>query len=184
MFIKVGYNSQNSKYKFQWDEVVRDSSGNGAKDLLNPLPLRYNDSKVVLNLLLTHSFPMHPFSISRKHQKTSFAKSYFEKSCKIPTKIPMIIEHTSKNRTHLHIFSWEFCKNVQENYLLEHFSTSFIVHRFICSQRREMLLLLLYNDENYVNPFQPNVPFLYPLKTVGFLTFSGGIVMEDLTRTC
>ena len=60
-------------------------------------------------------------------------------------------------------------------------------YRFVYSQRREMLLsliLLLYNDENYVNPFQFNVPFLYPLKTFGFQTFSGGTVMEDLARTC
>ena len=47
-----------------------------------------------------------------------------------------------------------------------------------------LLILLLYNDENYVNPFQFNVPFLYPLKTFGFQTFSGGTVMEDLARTC
>ena len=98
----------------------------------------------------------------------------------------MTIEDTSKNRTHLYIFSWEFCKNVQENCLIELFSTS-VVHRFVYSQRREMLLLLillLYNDENYVNPFQFNVPFLYLLKTFGFQTFSGGTVMEDLARTC
>ena len=29
------------------------------------------------------------------------------------------------------------------------------------------------------NLFQANVPFLYSLKTRGFLTFSGGIEMED-----
>ena len=98
----------------------------------------------------------------------------------------MTIEETFKNRTHLYIFSWEFCKNVQENYLIELFSTS-VVHRFVYSHHRKMLLLLillLYNDENYVNPFQSNVPFLYPLKTFGSQTFSGGIVMEDLARTC
>ena len=30
-----------------------------------------------------------------------------------------------------------------------------------------------------VNPFQANVPFLYPLKIRGFLTFSGGIEREN-----
>ena len=33
-----------------------------------------------------------------------------------------------------------------------------------------------------INPFQTNVPYLYPLKTSGnegFLTFSGGIERED-----
>ena len=29
--------------------------------------------------------------------------------------------------------------------------------------------------QKWVNPFQTNVPFLYPLKTFGFLTFSGGL---------
>ena len=29
--------------------------------------------------------------------------------------------------------------------------------------------------QKWVNPFHTNVPFLYPLKTFGFLTFSGGL---------
>ena len=30
-----------------------------------------------------------------------------------------------------------------------------------------------------INPFNANVPFLYPLKTKGFLTFLGGIEMGN-----
>ena len=36
-----------------------------------------------------------------------------------------------------------------------------------------------------INPFQLNVPFLYPRKrqkTIGFLTFSEGIEMEHLAK--
>ena len=36
--------------------------------------------------------------------------------------------------------------------------------------------------ENAINPLNPNVPFLYPLKTSGFLTFSGGMQMEHWAK--
>ena len=33
-------------------------------------------------------------------------------------------------------------------------------------------------EKRMINPFQANAPFLYPLKTSGFLTFSGRIEGE------
>ena len=38
--------------------------------------------------------------------------------------------------------------------------------------------LFVANVLVYFNPFQANVPFLYPLKTSGLLTVSGGIERE------
>ena len=40
-------------------------------------------------------------------------------------------------------------------------------------------LAVVYSLMLFINPIQANVPFLHPLKTSeGFLTFTGGIVMQ------
>ena len=125
-------------------------------------------SLVIFLLTCCSCISLGSFSTPRKHQKISLPRAASKISAKLILRPLWQLKKTLPKIELLHtFFPSNFAKILWK--LVEHFSTSFVVRSCVCSQRREIWLLDI--DENYVNLFQPNVPFLCRLKMSANRTF-------------